>query len=83
MKESTRDKLENMKESLKNTNDLYIRNKGIYESKLQELKTNFGFNSIKEAQEDLIRRRKKITVMNKRLEESITDFEHKYQGLLS
>lgn len=75
-------KLSTMKDSLKRTQDNYIRNKGVYDSKLQELKKDFGYNNLDEAREALAKMKKKSVVMQKRLEESVSDFEEKYKGLL-
>lgn len=76
-------KLSSMKESLKRTQDSYTRNKGVYDSKLQELKKDFGYNSLDEAKEALAKMKKKSVVMQKRLEESVSDFEEKYKDLLA
>lgn len=79
----TRSKLATMKDSLKKINDLYVRNKGIYDSKLQELKEDFGFLSVDEANEAAAKMQKKIVVLKKRLDEAIAGFENKYQDILS
>jgi hypothetical protein len=78
-----RDKLEAMKGTLKKVNDLYIRNKGIYESKMQELKDDFGFNNIDEANDAFAKMQKKVIVLKKRLDDAIVNFEAKYQDILS
>lgn len=79
----TRTKLATMKDSLKKVNDLYVRNKGIYESKMQELKEDFGFNSIDEANDALAKMQKKAVVLKKRLGDAVVNFETKYQDVLS
>lgn len=79
----TRTKLAEMKDSLKKINDLYVRNKGIYESKMQELKEDFGFNSIDEANDALTKMQKKVVVLKKRLDDAVVNFETKYQDVLA
>ena len=79
----TRTKLATMKDSLKKVNDLYVRNKGIYESKMQELKEDFGFNSVDEANDALAKMQKKAVVLKKRLDDAVVNFETKYQDVLS
>jgi len=66
-----REKLSDMKEDLKNAQDNYNRNKGVYDSKLQELKKDFGFKNLDEAKEAIIKMKKKVVVMQKRFDESI------------
>ena len=77
-----REKLATMKDSLKKVNDLYIRSKGIYESKIQELKEDFSFNSVGEANDALTKMQKKVVVLKKRLDEAVVSFENKYQDIL-
>ena len=48
-----RNKLEQMKEQLQSQKETYVRNKGIYDSKLQELNDVFGFKNLEEAQINL------------------------------
>jgi hypothetical protein len=79
----TRTKLAEMKDSLKKINDLYVRNKGIYESKMQELKEDFGFDSIDEANDALTKMQKKVVVLKKRLDDAVVNFETKYQDVLA
>jgi acyl carrier protein phosphodiesterase len=78
----TKQKLSIMKDSLKKTQDNYIRNKGVFDSKLQELKKDFDYNNLDEAKEALTKMKKKSVVMQKRLDESVSDFEEKYKDLL-
>jgi len=78
-----RNKLEQMKEQLQSQKETYVRNKGIYDSKLQELNDVFGFKNLEEAQAALEKTERKINVMSKKLEEAIEDFEEKYKDLLS
>ena len=78
----TKEKLADMKEALKKSQDEYTRNKGVYDSKLQELKDDYGFNDLSEARDALKRMDKKLVVMTKRLDDSINDFTEKYKDLL-
>lgn len=78
----TKQKLSIMKDSLKKTQDNYIRNKGVFDSKLQELKKDFDYNNLDEAKEALTKMKKKSVMMQKRLDESVNDFEEKYKDLL-
>mgnify|MGYP001767865558 CR=1 FL=1 len=75
-------KLSAMKDSLKRTQDSYTRNKGVYDSKLQELKKDFGYSNLDEARGALAKMKKKSVVLEKRLDEAVNDFEEKYKGLL-
>lgn len=78
-----KERLSDMKESLQQAQEAYTGNKKVYDVKLQELKDDFGFKNLGEAKEALLKMRKKEVVMQKRLDDVVSDFEDKYKDLLN
>lgn len=77
-----KEKIMSMRESLQKAQDEFIRNQGIYDSKIQQLKDDFGYENLEDAKDALSKMKKKCLVLQKRLEEEIHDFEKKYKDLL-
>lgn len=79
---NVKEKLSTMKGNLKRLQDNYNQNKGAYNAKIKMLKDEFGYDSMEEAQTALEKMKKKTVVLQKRLKESIEEFEEKYSDLL-